>query len=227
MSYFGLTADTFCQASHVLLRSFDSPNSPTAGNGETIVNEAMERNEQLIRGCIPVQLERCLSKIQYEIVEDDATSGATTVTLGAPAVAGTVLVWTYADGEHITSRPRKIDALTEGNGITLGTDKLTVTLDTALTAGQYVLASYSTTLEDDCPTLRQVLIDLVRYDLLLNLRPDQRQRYELAYDKRMAYLKMLADGTATIREIAKLRMLDDPDPERADAGAVAYMREPA
>lgn len=228
MAYFGLTADLFCRGSGVLLKTFNSLDTTSVLNGEAIVNEALERNEALIRSFLPSRIEKLLSHIDLEYIETDATENQTALTLGSPATSGTVYLWVYGEDEAIES-PRKADALTEtaGNFALSGTGNKTVTLTAAnaLSAGDIVIASYDTTLGDDCPSLQRILMDMTRYDLLMDKLPENRDRYEAAYDKAIAFLNGVNSGKATIREIAKLDLVDETEDD--DDGAIIYVRRPA
>lgn len=228
MAHFGLTADEWVRALGLKTSDFDRG----AQKGDAIIAEVMTELEAYIRSHLPRGAERLLRKVEWEWVVRSAYDTQATAVLGAPVdSANDLILWRYTQDEGIYEYPHRGDdyEMTVTTHYSLGGDKKTITFtgDGILDKGDRVLASYSTTLGDDCPTLRRILRDMLDYQLGSEVMPDSAARFKLKHDAALLWLDKLNNGKAILVEVAKIETLDEPDPQVETGTVVSTKRDPA
>lgn len=220
MAWFGLTAEKW--ANSLQLQVSDFTNRDTSG--KSIIEAELENCEAVIRSYIPEVVSQNLRYIRHEIVVEEAWPSQPNATLGAPvADADTLVLWLYAQNVGIYELP------TRGNGYEVDSADYTlsgqvVTID--LSEGDQLIASYATSLEDDCPSLRRILATFLNYNLAIEQLPAMEDRYRMQYDQAIRFLERVAAGTASIEEIKRIKLFTDINPRPAGGSAFGF-REPA
>jgi hypothetical protein len=105
--------------------------------GQAAIESVMDRAEALIAAALPQAAHDILTAaIEYEVLADGSTTG-TGLTLGLTPIDDTVYIWRYGYQPAVRPRPG-VDGETDYTRS--GTS---ITLDTALVAGEWVLARYA------------------------------------------------------------------------------------
>lgn len=228
MSYFGMTADEYCAALKCSISAFDR--KPDR-NGREVINEALAQAEGFIRSMLPVRYERLLRVVENEWVIRSAYEGQLACVLGAPVDdTNTLVLFKFSQDEGIYALPKRGDVseLVVTTDYTLSTsDKRTITLTSALSAGDRIIASYTTTLGDNCCTLRQSMKAVVNYMLAAEIFPTQAERFRRQYDATVELLDRMAKGQAHLVEVERIETLDEPDPQSVTGGTAVKKRDPA
>jgi hypothetical protein len=119
--------------------------------GQTVAEAALDWATGQVVGWMSDACRRLLSYVELEIVESYASAGQTTVTMGIKPVSGDARVYVY---------PHRPDTRPYGDGVggTLVAATGVFTLDTPLSSGQVVYASYKPDRDGssfDMPTLSE------------------------------------------------------------------------
>jgi len=206
---YGLTPDLWLRQIGMRSSAFDRGEV----NGATIVADAMREAASFIASQLPRRTERLTRIVENEWICRRAYQGQTVVYLGAPCNPNTLIVWLIPEGTSLSRPPAVGDSqeLTLTTDYTLAADGKTITLTTALDAGDRLLASYESKLVEDCPTLRYHLVAIMNYRLGSEAAPESADRYLEQYNRSMEYFERLATGRATLAEVAKIETLQDGD----------------
>lgn len=216
MSWFGLTIQSALYAWAMDVSQFAEPPNGPVDNGATIIGDALTRAEAVVKGNLPTRALQLLSRIEGEIVVQDADSGQTTATLAIAASTTTqVVLWVFDEGQYYVNELRKASSY-RLKAFTMAADKKTITFTTALTEGQMVIASYPVGLVDNCPSLQSALLDVVAVDLLAPrypTRPEVIDALQAKRDGALSWLSAIREGDAMLPELMNVRLVVDAMPE--------------
>ncbi len=218
MAWFGLTADDWAKSLTLETSDFDRD----AASGQSIIEAELTNCEAVIRGYLPEFMAKNLRFIKHEIIVEEAYSGQSSASLGAPVSdASSLVLWKYSGAVY--------DFPTRGNAYVF-TDYTrngqVITFSPTLTEGDQIIASYATSLESDCPSLRRILATFLNYHLAIEKNPDMEDRYRNQYNDAVALLVRISENKASVEEIKSLNLLTDINPQPPRAGAT-IMGEPA
>lgn len=223
MSYFGLTANEVVQRIGAEINDFGGGDRTKAN---AVIAASLDRNYRLMRSMIPQVLLRSLTRVEQEFLTRDADASQTVFTLGAPASSTPNLyIWKYDEIADITTTPKKADAVS--SSLYTFTSPSTVTFATGVDSGSVVLASYNTSLVDDCPSLQQILVNLVSNDIVPPRYPERATEYLERYREAIGLLTLFSEGKASPDEIKGLDLLDDFDPVPENRVFIGGFDEPA
>lgn len=206
---YGLTPDLWLRQLGMRSDAFDRGEV----SGTTIIAEAMREAAAFVASQLPRRIERLTRVVENEWICRRAFSGQTVVYLGAPCNTDTLIIWLIPSGASLSMPPAVGDSqeLTATTDYTVGADNRTITLKTALAAGDRLIASYDSLLVNDCPTLRYHLTAVLNYRLASEAAPESSDRYLEQYNRSMEYFERLSTGRATLAEVAKIETLQDGD----------------
>jgi hypothetical protein len=193
--------NSFGATEAALLRCFPGTAAADYG-GSTAIGETLARIARELAGAMTEASYRMLAEmVELELVEDFASAGQTTVTLGlAPYLAGTLHVWSYARTDDLSEEP-----VWDENELTVsGVSGQTVTLSSGLARGDRVFATYEIDPENvtfSWPSCADLVIYGAAAELGTRLFSEGTQQWELVKEYKGKYqgVYVVTEGGALAR----------------------------
>lgn len=225
MSWFGLTEAQLLHAWSMDKNMFTEPVGGAVDNGSLIISEALTRAEATVKSQLPDKTLRMLSRIEGEVVVQDADSGQTTASLAISATTTSqIVLWKFSQGTFYSNELYKASTY-RLKAFSVGADKKTLTFTTALEVGDIIIASYPVGLINNCPSLQGLLLDIAAKELLVPRYPARAAEFGARYESALTYFAAMRSGNAMLPELMVLRMVEDLLPDRGKV-TVATWRLP-
>jgi hypothetical protein len=191
--------NSFGATEAALLRCFPGTAAADYG-GSTAISESLARIARELAGAMTQASYRALAEmVELQMVEDFASEGQTTVTLGvAPYLAGTLHLWRYARTDDLSEEP----VWDENELAWTGVSGQTVTLTSGLSRGDRVFATYEIDPENvtfSWPSCADLVIYGAAAELGARLFSEGTQQWELVKEYKEKYQGIVEEGGALAR----------------------------